>query len=900
MLNYRAVCNGCLLSLLTSFSVGFGINLVEQEPTFGQSPVNLEAIASVEKQTAVQSADITKSKAERSQTPISEVRQLNSLESSLTDSSYLLWVNKHQNLIAQQSPATTDVLSVTDVKVNTTDKGIELILVTANSEKLQVLPKIQGNTYIADVPNAKLQLASGESFRRSNLVAGITEIIVANTNNNTLRLTIVGKQSPPQVKLFDSNTEGLVFDVSTTASTLTQPRTTPQRNQEPIELVVTGNPTSYQVPDATVGTRTNRPILEIPQSIQVVPRQSWEAQGAINTIDALRSIGVNQAFNSPTNGDVFTLRGFQTSNILRNGLKDYAGGNRSGQSQLANIEQIEVLRGPASVLYGQGDPGGTINFVTKQPLRDPYFAASMSFGSYSLYQPTLDISGPLNSEKTVLYRINASYISTESFIDFFSSQRYLVAPVLSWQINKNTKLTFEAEFKDQQQVPRTGLPAIGTVLPNRNGRIPLSRNAEEPTDINNRHSMLLSYNFEHRFSDDWSVVNSFKVRSLSYRTNAANSTTLQSNGRLLNRTAQNYVGAPGVENEYDLDSHVVGKFKTGSFQHELVTGFDLYRDISFSNVTQRVLGALNLFNPVYGQPVGRISSQVDQKTRNDQLGLYIQDIVGLTNNLKLVLSGRGDFVENKVTNFLNASANQRQPDQAFSPRVGLVYQPIQPVSLYANYSQSFVQNIGTTFGGSLFQPSRGTQYEVGVKTDFLSGRLSSTLALYQLTLSNTLTPDPNHSTFNVQTGEQRSRGVELNITGQILPGWNVIASYAYTDARVTKDKDKVYAIGNRLVNVPDNSASLWTTYTFSKGNLRGLGFGLGLFYFGDREGDLRNSFSVPSYLRADAAVYYQINRFSIALNIKNLSNVRYFTPRTINLVYPEDPLTVEGTISWKF
>ncbi|MDF5714318.1 MAG: TonB-dependent siderophore receptor [Rhizonema sp. NSF051] len=892
MINYRAVCNGCLLSLLASVCVSV-------EPTFGQSPVNLEAIASVERQSSVQSADTTKSKAKRLQTPISEVRQLNSVERYLSDSSYLLWVNRHQNLIAQLSPATTDVLSVTDVKVNTTDKGIELILVTANSEKLQVLPRIQGNTYIADVPNAKLQLASGESFRRLNLVPGITEITVANTDNNTLRLTIVGKQSPPQVKLFDSDTEGLVFDVSTTASTLTQPRTTPQRNQA-IELVVTGNPNNYQVPDATVGTRANRRIQEIPQSIQVVPRQSWEAQGAINTIDALRSVGVNQAFNSPTNGDVFTLRGFQTSNLLRNGLKDYAGGNRSGQSQLGNIEQIEVLRGPASVLYGQGDPGGTINFVTKQPLRDPYFAASMSFGSYSLYQPSLDISGPLNSEKTVLYRINASYISTESFIDFFSSQRYLIAPVLSWQINKKTKLTFEAEFKDQQQVPRTGLPARGTVLPNPNGRIPLSRNAEEPTDINNRHSVLLSYNFEHRFSDDWSVVNSFKVRSLSYRTNAANPVSLQTNGRLLTRTAQIYIGAPGVENEYDLDSHVVGKFKTGSLQHELVTGFDLYRDLSFYDQAQRTLGALNLFNPVYGQPAGRISSRLDQKTRNDQLGLYIQDIVGLTNNLKLVLGGRGDFVENKVTNFLNASANQRQPDQAFSPRVGLVYQPIQPVSLYANYSQSFVQNIGTTFGGSLFQPSRGTQYEVGVKTDFLSGRLSSTLALYQLTLSNTLTPDPNHSTFNVQTGEQRSRGVELNVTGEILPGWNVIASYAYTDARVTKDKDKVYAIGNRLVNVPDNSASLWTTYTFSKGNLRGLGFGLGLFYFGDREGDLRNSFSVPSYLRADAAVYYQINRFSIALNIKNLSNVRYFTPRTINLVYPEDPLTVEGTISWKF
>lgn len=152
---------------------------------------------------------------------------------------------------------------------------------------------------------------------------------------------------------------------------------------------------SYNVPDASTATKIPTPVRDIPQSIQVVPRQSWEAQGAANAIDALRSVGVIQAFNSPSNGDVFTIRGFQTTNILHNGLKDYTAGATSGQTQLANIEKIEVLRGPASVLYGQGNPGGTINYVTKQPLSDPYFAASMTFGSYNLYQPTVDISGRL-------------------------------------------------------------------------------------------------------------------------------------------------------------------------------------------------------------------------------------------------------------------------------------------------------------------------------------------------------------------------------------------------------------------------------------------------------------------------------------------------------------------------
>ncbi|WDD36548.1 TonB-dependent siderophore receptor (plasmid) [Nostoc sp. UHCC 0926] len=834
-----------------------------------------------------------------------KIPSLSELQFAKSSAAYLLRTPRNQNSVSQISQATTNVVSVTDVKVNNTDKGIEVILVTPNSQQLSVSPKTEGNSYIVNIPNAQLQLVSGESFQQSKPVAGIALVTVANADANTLRVTVVGETGAPVVELFDSQTEGLVFGVTSTASTTQQPTPTPEKQptpeqQPPIELEVIGAPEgSYNVPDATTATKTSTPVRDIPQSIQVVPRQSWQDQGAVNTIDALRSVGVIQGFNSPTNGDVFTIRGFQTSNLLHNGLKDYTGGAISGQTQLANIERIEVLRGPASVLYGQGNPGGTINYVTKQPLSEPYFAASTTFGSYSFYQPTIDISGPLNSDKTLLYRLNTSYISTESFVDFFYNQRYVIAPVLSWQISKNTKLTFESEFRDQQQYPRTGLPAVGTVLPNRNGKIPLSLNTLDEDARNNRRSILLSYNLEHRFSDNWSLVNAFLVRSIRYRTDSANSGSLRADGRTLNRTQQNYIGAPAADEEYALDNHVVGKFKTGSLQHELVAGFDLYRDISQFDQTMRAIGTIDVFNPVYGQPVGRLLSRIDQKTKNDQLGFYVQDIVKLTNNLNLVLGGRGDFIGNKVTNFLNASANQSQSDSAFSPRVGLVYKPIQPVSLYASYSESFSQNIGTTFEGSLFKPSSGTQYEVGVKGDFLNGKLSSTLALYQLTLSNVLTTDPNHSTYSIATGEQRSRGIELNVTGEILPGWNVIASYAYTDGQVTKDSN-LSTIGNRLVNVPENSASLWTTYTFAKGNLQGLGFGLGLFYVGERQGDLINSFSVPSYLRLDAAVYYRLDRLRFALNLKNLSDVQYFTPRTINLVYPEDPFIVEGTVSWEF
>jgi iron complex outermembrane receptor protein len=826
-----------------------------------------------------------------------EIPSLSEVQFGKTSAVYLLRTPRNQNYVSQVSPAKTPVVSVTDVKLNTTDKGIELILVTPNSDLLSVSPKTEGNSYIVNIPNAQLQLASGESFQKSKPVAGIALVTVANADANTLRVTVVGETSLPVVELFDSQTEGLVFGVTPAASTAQQPTPTPEK-QQPIELEVIGaSQGSYNIPDATTATKILTPLSDIPQSIQVVPRQSWEDQGAINAIDALSSVGIIQAYNTPSNGDVFTIRGFQSQNILRNGLKDDVGGSITGQTILSDVEQIEVLRGPASILYGQGTPGGTVNYITKQPLSEPYFSTSLNIGTYSLYQQSLDMSGPLNPDKTLLYRLNLSYLTTGSFVDNFHSQRSLIDPVISWQIDPNTKVTFETEYRYENQQGRTGLPAVGTVLPNPNGKIPLSLNTEDVNAITKESSVLLGYNLEHRFNDDWSAVSAFKARFDGFILDAATSVALLPNDETLTREEQTDINGPGVYDEYDLDNHVTGKFQIGGLQNELVAGLDLYRELSIYNRTESEIGSIDLFNPVFGQPIGAVISRLNEKTVSDAIGIYAQDIVKLAHNLKFVLGGRQDFVQNSVTNFLNSSLNSTQPAQAFSPRVGLVYQPIQPVSLYASYTQSFTQNVGTSFDGSLFQPSFGTQYEVGVKSDFLQGRLSSILALYQLTMTNVLTPDPDHDGYDVETGEQRSRGIELNVTGEILPGWNVIASYAYTNALVIADN--VYPVGNKLPSVPLNSANLWTTYAFSTGTLKGFKFGLGLDYVDTQEGDLNNDFTVPSYLLTNAAVYYQKGHLTFALNFKNLFDVQYFIPRSLLLVYPGDPFTMEATITWR-
>jgi iron complex outermembrane recepter protein len=210
----------------------------------------------------------------------------------------------------------------------------------------------------------------------------------------------------------------------------------------------------------------------------------------------------------------------------------------------------------------------------------------------------------------------------------------------------------------------------------------------------------------------------------------------------------------------------------------------------------------------------------------------------------LLLGGRFDAFEQTDKDLIN-NTETFQSGSAFSPRLGIVYQPIKPISLYASYSRSFFPTIGRSVDDESFEPGRGTQYEVGVKAD-INDRISATFALFDLTRTNVTTTDPDNLDFQIQTGEQNSRGIELFVSGEILPGWNIIAGYAYTDARITKDN--TFESGNRLNNVPFNSFNLWSSYEFQTGSLKGLGFGLGFFYVGDRQGDLDNTFTLPDHL----------------------------------------------------
>lgn len=784
------------------------------------------------------------------------------------------------------------VVSITGVRVEATETGVEVVLETAEGELATPTTETVGNALIAEIPNAVLALPESDAFEAFAPAEGIALVQVTGLPDGSVRVAITGTDGPPTAQA-NTASGNLVLSVLPGIAQIGEP-------EEAIQIGVTGEgQTGYRVPDASVGSRTDTPLRDLPFSVQVVPQELLEDRQVQSVNEALRTVvSVTPEGSSQSAFEGFNIRGFAGRNIIRNGLRDDT--NITNRIAVPNIERIEVLRGPAGALFSQGAPGGTVNIVTKKPLTTPHYIVDGTLGNFGTYSGSLDFTGPLNNSESLLYRLVAGASSTDTFIDFFDRRNYVVAPSLTWQIGPATRLNLEGEYTVSEQPNDRGLPAIGTVLPNINGQLPRNRFVGEPDDEldkNNRYALRLGYTLDHQLTPDWQLQNAFRVTFQQVPQNSLSTRALLDDQRTLERSI--FSTSDQAQDNWAIDTSVVGRFSTGSVRHQLLLGFDFNRDISSASLQQFALDPIDIFNPVYGQAQRQFVTDFPRDVFfNDTFGIYLQDQIDLLPELKLLLGGRVDWASQRI-NFGDGSPDSSQQDFAFSPRLGLVYQPSDEHSLYASYSRSFLQSVGTAFDDTTFDPERGTQYEVGLKSDWLEGRLSTTLALYQITRSNVLTEDLINPNFSIQTGEQRSRGVELTATGEILPGWNIVAGYAYTDAQITADN--TFAVGNRINNVPEHAASLWTTYELQEGMLQGLGFGLGLFYVGDRQGDLDNSFRVPGYTRTDASVFYRRESFRVGLNLENLFDVTYFeaTESPVRVFYGA-PFTVRGTISWSF
>ncbi|MDZ8032220.1 TonB-dependent siderophore receptor [Nostoc sp. DedSLP04] len=821
----------------------------------------------------------------------------------------------------QNQTPQTEVVQVTEVKANSTNKGVEVILQTSKGEQLQIANRSAGNNFIADIPNAQLRLPSGEAFtfRSDKPIAGVTEITVTNFDANTIRVTVMGEASVPVVELFDSPNEGLIFSVAnaaTPALSQQQPQTQPSpasqpetqtqptpsaEGDEPIELVVTGEQDGYNVPDASTATRTDTPTRDIPQSIQVIPQQVIKDQQITRIGDATRNIsGVTQQGGYGGSTDNYNIRGFTTYDNLRNGFSV-----ADDLVNPTNIERIEVLKGPASVLYGQFEPGGVVNYITKQPLSEPYYSAEFTAGNFSTYRPSIDISGPLNSDRTLLYRLNAAYENFGSFIDFNHQETFAIAPALTYKISDATTLTLEYEYLKVDRTFYRGLTPDPIVF-----QAPRNRFLGEPNDYFSKETNSVFLNVNHRFSKNIQFRSGFSVTVNDSEESAFQPSNIVDGGTVLRR----FGAGPAYYQNYSLQNDLISNFKTGSIQHQVLLGLEwnkYIRGYDYLRSSVSLTPSIDLFNPVYGASQPPEFDEAAERARFDRntIAVYLQDQVTLLPNLKLLVGGRYDFIHRKNSAQLLDSLGRdpiddatvdRLYNEAFSPRVGIVYQPIKPISIYASYSRSFNPSDSRTVDGTQLPPERGIQYEVGVKAELIKDRLSATFAAYDITKENVATtdPTPGNSDYYIPIGEVKSRGLEFDLSGQILPGWNLIASYFINDAFVSVG-DQYNPVGDTLVNAAGAGGSLWTTYEIQDGGMRGLGFGGGLFYTGDREAELPNTFKIPSYVRADATIFYKRDNWRVGLNFKNLFDTRYYDSQGYYLL-PGAPLTVLGTFSVQF
>lgn len=646
---------------------------------------------------------------------------------------------------------------------------------------------------------------------------------------------------------------------------------------------------------SATATRTDTPLAEIPQSVNVVPVQVLEDLNEPRIERALDFAGGVSRQNDFGGLMLYeySVRGLATSEFYRDGFSANRGFMNSPDT--ASLERIEVLKGPASSLYGRGDPGGTVNLVSKRPQADRFARLDLSAGRWDRYRSALDVNTPLDDEGTMALRLNAAVEDNRSFRDHREGERQVLAPSFSWEISPDTRLLVQGEaIRNRQQFDR-GIVAPGDRL----GRVSRSAFFGEPGDglISNNNETLQAA-LEHDLDPDWTLrlASHYKQGRLNgYATEAG---SLAADQRTLNRNLR-YRNNDWQDAITQLELH--GRVDTGPVEHRLLIGAEYERyALSERMLRSDNLRAIDLYAPVYGQPRPAFnpSRSVDRNSLVHARAINLQDQMRLGDRLFGLVGLRYDHYEQRLDNELSG-ARDRQTQEEVTPRIGALYQLTPELGLFANASRSFKPNSGADAAQRPFDPERGSGYEAGAKLDLLDGRLGLTFAAFHLTKENVLTADPNDAAFNIAAGEVRSRGFDVQIAGQVSEAVRVIGAYAYVDAEVRRDNR--LEPGTRLLNVPRHSGSLMAVHAFNDGTLRGLELGGVVNYVGERAGDgAGTGFELPAHTTVDLLARYQMSEsLSLGLNLNNAFDRRWYERSYNNLwVMPGEPRNLTASLSW--
>ncbi|BAP78379.1 TonB-dependent siderophore receptor [Pseudomonas sp. MT-1] len=654
----------------------------------------------------------------------------------------------------------------------------------------------------------------------------------------------------------------------------------------------------YRATRSASATRTDTPIHEIPQSISVVPGQVVEDIGATRLEDALDYAGgVERGNNFGGQGlTEFLVRGFSSQEFYRNGFAINRG--YPNMPDAATIERIEVLRGPASMLYGRGDPGGTFNIVSKQPQAKQRTVLGTQFNTEGLRRGTLDTTGALDEQAEFTYRLNLVAEGADSFRDHVESERYNVAPVLRWDLSDATAIILEGDYLHNRHPLDRGV----TRYAGQQGQLPRDRFlGEESAGKFTNENAMTQLRIEHLLDDQWTLRGGVQYLDGSLEGGAVENNGLAADGRTVGR---NYSERRLEWNDTAIQANLEGRFSALGFMHTLLTGIE-YDDFNYNSRIDRSAGGVNAFpidiyEPVYGQPLPpTLGPNYWDDEDLKSYAFYMQDQVELTDRFTLQLGARLERFEQNYTNKLAAARSWDQAHNAVSPRIGAIYDLTEALAVYANASRSFKPNRSADRSGQAFDPEEGTAYETGIKYELPEHNLSVTAALFHITKENVLTADPVDSNFQVAAGEVRSRGFDLSVAGNITPQWRVIGGYAYVDAEVTESNSAAMPVGSRLANVPEHSFNLLDTYEFDNGALDGLGLGVGVKYVSSRKGSTSNTaYDMGAYTVVDLLAYYPLtDRIRLNLNLDNVFDEEY-EERAWNIwAYPGSPRTLQAGVS---
>lgn len=667
----------------------------------------------------------------------------------------------------------------------------------------------------------------------------------------------------------------------------------------------TGPLHGYAARVSATGTKTDTPIIETPQSITVVGAEEIETLKAQSLQDALGYVaGVSRAEGQDRTSDSLFLRGFRGSqgNYFRDGTL-YTVNIYNGRQELYGLERVEFLKGAASVLYGAAPPGGVINTVSKRPTVEPLHELNIEAGNFRRKQISGDFGGALDDEGKWSYRLTALKRDSDAFIDYVPDDRTYVAPALKWQPTDATSLTLLAEYQEDRTAYVYGLPAQGTVLPNINGKIPRNRYTGEPgfdKFVMKRYSV--GYLFEHAFTDQLKLRNSVRYFH-------ADSTYFSTDIWQL-QADQRHTADRGAMPRWDRSSAVVADtslqydLDTGPLHHTWLAGLDYSLP---KHETERYVRAntnIDLYDPVYGVPLGPAQPFPGSSSKSDmkRLGVYLQDQIKIADKWVVLLGGRHDWVTLNERNFFTGEKlADNEKSQAFTGRAGVVYLADNGLAPFLSYSESFEPTSGQDRQGNRFKPTTGQQYEAGLRYQPAGSDTMLSAAIYQLTRKNVTVADPFDTNYEIQAGQARARGLELEARTRIGRHANLIAAYAYTDARTLKASPlQPDEVGKRLNSVPFNQFSVWGDYGFGAFGLPGLRVGAGVRYVGSTRGMAHGTaVEVPSFTLLDAMVSYTTGPWRFALNATNLADKTYIGSCTYGCFYGE-PRRVIGTASYRW